>query len=130
MKKILLLIALALNTVAAHAEWKRIDFVSDEVALYVDPSTAEKSGPRMVLLWHVADYAKPQDIQGKPFKSIKFRHEYDCNKGMFRDMLRSWHKEAMGNSITVSWTHGPWGWTKPEAGSADEALVNNACKGR
>ena len=25
---------------------------------------------------------------------------------------------------------GPWGWTKPEAGSADEALVNSACSGK
>ena len=127
MKKIILLTALALNTVAAHAEWKQIDYSSNEVTLYVDRSTTEKSGPNMVLLWHIADYANPQQIQGKPFKSIKFRHEYDCNKGMFRDMLRSWHSEGMGNSITVSWTHGPWGWTTPEAGSPEEALVGAAC---
>ncbi len=130
MKKIILLTALALNTVAAYAEWKKIDYSSNEVTLYIDRSTAEKSGPNMVLLWHVADYATPQEIQGKAFKSIKFRHEYDCNKGMFRDMLRSWHSEPMGASITVAWTHGPWGWTKPEEGSADEALVRAACSGK
>lgn len=127
MKKIVLLLALALNSVAAHAEWKRIDYASNEVTLYVDRSTAEKSGPNAVLLWHIADYATPQEIQGKSFKSIKFRHEYNCDKGVFRDMLRSWHAEPMGNSTTVSWTHGPWGWTAPEAGSAEEALVRSAC---
>ena len=130
MKKIILLLALALNTVAAHAEWAKIDYSSNEVTLYIDRSTAEKSGPKMVLMWHIADYATPQEIQGKLFKSIKFRHEYNCAKGIFRDMLRSWHSEPMGNSITVSWTHGPWGWTAPEAGSADEALVRAACAGR
>ena len=130
MKKTILLLALALNTVAAHAEWTKIDYSSNEVTLYFDRSTAEKSGPRMVLMWHIADYATPQDIQGKPFKSIKFRHDSNSDKGLFRDMLRSWHSEGMGNSITVSWTHGPWGWTKPEAGSADEALVRAACSGR
>ena len=130
MKKIILLLALALNTVAAHAERSKIDYSSNEVTLYIDRSTAEKSGPKMVLMWHIADYATPQEIQGKPFKSIKFRHEYNCDKGLFRDMLRSWHSEAMGNSITVSWTHGPWGWTAPEAGSADEALVRAACSGK
>jgi hypothetical protein len=130
MKKIILLLALALNTAAAHAEWTKIDYSSNEVTLYIDRSTAEKSGPRMVLIWHIADYATPQDIQGKPFKSIKFRQDYNCDKGLFRDMLRSWHREGMGNSITVSWTHGPWGWTAPEPGSADEALVRAACSGR
>ena len=47
MKKILLLLALALNTVAAHAEWTKIDYSSNEVTLYIDRSTAEKSGPRI-----------------------------------------------------------------------------------
>lgn len=98
MKKIMLLLALAMNTIAAHAEWTKIDYSSNEVTLYIDRSTAEKSGPKMVLLWHIADYATAQEIQGKAFKSIKFRHEYNCDKGLFRDMLRSWHKKPWGTA--------------------------------
>ncbi len=128
MKKVLLALTMTLAAATAHAQWKPVDFADTGVKLYVDPSTAEKSGPRMTLLWHVADYATPQDRDGKAFKSIKFRNEYDCDKGMVRDMLRSWHKEPMGNGIVVYWNHGPWPWTTPEPGSIDETLLRAACK--
>lgn len=128
MKKYLLsMLLLSLTSGAYAAGWSRIDSSSEDYTLYVDRSTAEKSGPDMVQLWHVADYVKPQDREGKAFKSIKFRNEYDCGKGMVRDLLRSWHKEQMGEGIVVYWNHGPWPWTKPEAGSIDETLLNATC---
>ncbi len=128
MKRILLSMSLSLLAVGAHAAgWSRIDAPSSDVKLFVDQSTAEKSGPGMVQLWHVADFAQPQDRDGKAYKSIKFRNEYDCDKGMVRDLLRSWHKEPMGEGLVVYWNHGPWPWTRPEAGSIDETLLRTTC---
>lgn len=128
MKKFLLSLSLLLLAVGAHgAGWTRIDSAASDYTLYVDQSTAEKSGPGMVQLWHVTDYMQPQDREGKPFKSIKFRNEYDCDKGMVRDLLRSWHKEQMGGGMVVYWNHGPWPWLKPEAGSIDETLLRATC---
>jgi hypothetical protein len=128
MKKTLLSMSLWLLAAGAHAAgWSRIDAPSADVRLYVDQSTAEKSGPGMVQLWHIADYAQPQDRDGKAYRSIKFRNEYDCDKGMVRDLLRSWHKEPMGEGLVVYWNHGPWPWTRPEAGSADETLLRATC---
>ncbi len=128
MKRILLSMSLSLLAVGAHAAgWSRIDAPSSDVKLFVDQSTAEKSGPGMVQLWHVADFAQPQDRDGKAYKSIKFRNEYDCDKGMVRDLLRSWHKEPMGEGLVVYWNHGPWPWTRPEAGSIDETLLRSTC---
>lgn len=128
MKRILLSMSLSLLAVGAHAAgWSRIDAPSSDVKLFVDQSTAEKSGPGMVRLWHVADFAQPQDRDGKAYKSIKFRNEYDCDKGMVRDLLRSWHKEPMGEGQVVYWNHGPWPWTRPESGSIDETLLRTTC---
>ncbi len=129
-KSLLSMLILPFGLMAAGAQaagWSRVDSSSTDYQLYVDQSTAEKSGPGMVQLWHVADYAQPQDRDGKAFKSIKFRNEYDCEKGMVRDLLRSWHKEQMGEGIVVYWNHGPWPWNKPEAGSIDETLLRATC---
>lgn len=128
MKKSLLPMIFWLLSSGAHAAgWSRIDAASTDYKLFVDQSTAEKSGPGMVQLWHVTDYAQPQDRDGKAFRSIKFRNEYDCEKGMVRDLLRSWHKEPMGEGLVVYWNHGPWPWNKPEAGSIDETLLRATC---
>lgn len=128
MKKTLLSLSLLLLTGSAHAAgWSRVDSSATDYTLYVDPSTAAKSGPGMVQLWHVADYARPQDRDGKAYKSIKFRNEYDCDKGMVRDLIRSWHREPMGEGIVIYWNHGPWPWTRPETGSIDETLLHATC---
>ncbi len=125
-----LLLFAGIAVTANAADWSRVESPLGGVALYVDKVTAEKSGPGQVLLWHVADYEQAQDREGKAFRSIKFRNEYDCEKSMVRDMLRSWHKEPMGEGLVVYWNHGPWPWTRPESGSMDEVLLRAACAGK
>ncbi len=127
MKKIVVALALFAASVSAHANWSPVDGSPADPRLYVNKETAEKSGPKMVLLWHVIDHAAAQDRDGKDFRSQMLRYEYDCDKSMFREMFRSWHKGPMATSMTVYWTEGQRQWLAPETGSIDETLVRAAC---
>ncbi len=132
MKKIALATtAAALSVVAltAQAAWMPVTASPADPRLYVNNETAEKSGPNMTLLWHVIDHASTQSRDGKDFRSEMLRYEYDCDKSMFREMFRSWHKGPMATSMTVYWTEGQRQWRVAEAGSIDEVLTRAACAG-
>ena len=62
MKKILLVLLLATLTVTAHAEWTRIEHPSKEFVLYVENDTLVRPDATSVKLWHLVDYAAPQNL--------------------------------------------------------------------
>ncbi len=135
MNKLPTLVLLASCASFAHADWVKIDSRPDELALYADTAAAEKSGASTIKLWHVVDYAKAQQYDGKAFRSIKANYEYDCDKRAFRKLIRILHKDPMGNGLTVYWTHGLWSWThdpstwsRAEEGSLEATLVSTACR--
>ncbi len=127
MKKVAIAVALSAVALSAHANWTPLDGSPAEPTLYVNHETAEKAGPRMVLLWHVIDHKEAQSRDGKEFRSQMLRYEYDCDKSMFREMFRSWHKGAMASGMTVYWTEGQRQWLAPEPGSLDEVLTRASC---
>ena len=127
MKRMLPLFLLVCASVA-HADWTRLDSSLKDPVIYKDDGAVEKTGPDTFKAWHVVDYASDQDHEGKPFRSMKLNYHYDCGKQMISEMLRVKHRDAMGGGLTVFWTHGPWPWFKPEAGSVDEALLTAMCK--
>lgn len=127
MKKVAIAVTLCAVALSAHANWSPLDGSPAEPTLYVNHETAEKSGPRMVLLWHVIDHKEAQSRDGKEFRSQMLRYEYDCDKSMFREMFRSWHKGAMASGMTVYWTEGQRQWLAPEPGSLDEVLTRASC---
>lgn len=127
MIKTILAIALSAAAVSAHANWSPVDGSPADPGLYVNLETAEKSGPRMALLWHVIDHKNAQSRDGKEFRSQMLRYEYDCEMSMYREMFRSWHKGAMASGLTVYWTEGQRQWLPPEPGSIDETLTRAAC---
>ena len=122
-----LALALLSLTAAAHADWTRIEHGSSDVALYIDKESQQPSGRGSVLMWHLADYAAPQDYYGKPFRSIKGQNEYDCDKGVMRDMLHFWHQDGMGSSHMVQASYKPGHWAAPAEGSAEQTLMRVAC---
>ena len=136
MKKILALIFLVACSAAAYADWVKIDSPVAGADLYLDNSAAEKSGPNLIKLWHIVDYATAQQYEGKPFHSIKANYEYNCNDQRFRELIRILHKEPMGNGMTVYWTHGLWSlthdpsmWIQPDPNSFEAALISAVCTG-
>lgn len=128
MKSILLLMTLLGFSIAAHADWERMDSQRTNPTLYKGAGDAQRVSPDTFRLWHVLDYSADQDHEGKPYRSMTLNYEYDCAKRVFREWIRVLHKDGMGGGLTVFWTHGPWPWVKPEAGSVDEALLSGMCK--
>ncbi len=127
MKKMLLALLLATVTVAAHAEWTRIEYPSKEFVLYVEHDTLEMPRPESATLWHLVDYAATQSLDGRPFLSIKARDEYDCSRGMRRDLMHLWHQEKMADGTLLKAAYKPGSWTAPAAGSIEELLLRMVC---
>jgi uncharacterized GH25 family protein len=127
MKRILLSVVLASVAAGAHADWMKVDHPSSEFSLYIDRDTLKTAGVGIMQMWRLVDYAQAQQIDGKPFLSVKGQDEYDCDKQVRRDVLYLWHEGAMGNSHNVKAAYNPGPWTKPEPGSHDESLLAIAC---
>ncbi len=133
MNKILL--SLCLVSGAAHADWVRVDSSLKDPALYMDRSAAERPAPNRIRLWNIIDHASPQQHDGKDYRSALVNHEFDCDRGAFRELIRVLHKDAMGSGVAVYWTHGLWNWARdpgawnlPEQGSVESALVRAGCE--
>ncbi len=134
MKKVLAFGFLAITISNAHADWAKIDSQQQDLAVYINKEAAEKSGSTTIKMWHILDYASALQYEGKSFRSVKANYEYECDKRLFRELIRILHKDPMGNGLTVYWTHGLWSlthdpstWIRPETGSAEAALVTAAC---
>ena len=127
MKKLLSSVLLLAAAASAHAEWKRIDAPFDDVTLYVDHESANKSGERRVSLYHILDYKSLQKRDGREFRSEMFRYEYDCVKGTFHEQGHTWHKGQMGGDKMVHFSEGSWYWVQPEPDSVDAALLKSTC---
>lgn len=127
MNKVLLAALLATLSLAAHADWTRVEHPSKEFILYIDHETIARPGPSSAKVWHMVDYIKVQNLDGRPFLSIKGQDEYDCERGMRRDLMHLWHLDNMGNSTMLKAAYKPGSWNAPAAGSIEEALMRVVC---
>ncbi len=127
MKKILVSLSLALLAAQAQADWTRIDHPSNEVAVYIDRESLKASGVGLVQMWRLYDYGSAQDYSGKPYLSVKGNDEFDCERGLRREMMNLYHKDGMGNSQMVQAEYKPSAWVKPEAGSPHDSVIRIAC---
>ena len=127
MKKMLLVLLLAGSSVAAQAEWTRIAHPSQEFALYIEKDTIVSPGPESVKAWHMVDYVTAQDLGGRSFLSIKAQDEYNCERGMRRDLMHVWHQDNMAGSTMLKAAYKPGMWTAPSAGSIEEVLMRVVC---
>ena len=127
MKKMLLVLLLAALSASAHAEWTRIEYPSKAFVLYVENDTLVKQDPNSVKLWHLMDFAEAQSLDGRPFLSIKARDEYDCGRGMRRDLMHLWHFGNMADGTLLKAAYKPGSWSAPAAGSVEEALMRLVC---
>lgn len=127
MKKIFLTVLLA-TTTAAHADWVRIDAPFKDPVLYTDHESIKQLIPGRPQVYHIADYAQPQQKDDKEFRSEMFRYEYDCEKAVYREMGHTWHKGTMASDKMVAFTEGAWVWNPPETGSKEAVLLKSVCK--
>lgn len=127
MKNLLLLVMLSSFVGMAHADWVRIDHTAKEINLYIDAETRQDSGRGSIVMWHLVDFNSDQDYSGKPFRSIKGQDEYDCEKGVRRDVFHLWHQDSMGASHMAHAAYKPGPWTIPTQGSVEQTLMRLVC---
>lgn len=127
MKNILLALLLGSLTAAAQAEWTRVEHPSKEFALYVENDTISAPDSSSAKVWHLVDYAATQSLGGRPFLSIKARDEYDCDRGMRRDLMHLWHQDRMAESIMIKAAYKPGSWNVPTVGSVEETMMRMVC---
>ena len=126
-KNLYVLIVLCGFTGWAHADWSRVEHSAKELSLYIDSETRLDSGRGTIVLWHLVDFKVDQDFSGSPYRSIKGQDEYDCEKGVRRDMFHLWHQDSMGASNMVHAAYKPGPWTTPTQGSVEQTLMRLAC---
>lgn len=129
-KKFLLLMALSGMLGSAHADWSKITHGDKQATLYVDYETRADTGRGTIVIWHLADYAVPQDLDGKSYRSAKAQFEYDCSKDLSRELMYFLHPDPMGNSQMVHAAYKPSPWVTPIAGSIERTLMPIACKSK
>jgi hypothetical protein len=126
-KKLYLLIALCSVTGWVYADWTRIEHSGKELSLYIDTETRQDSGRGTILMWHLVDFKADQDFNGSPFRSIKGQDEFDCDKGVRRDMFYLWHQDGMGASHMVHAAYKPGPWAPVVNGSVQQTLMRMVC---
>ena len=127
-KKILLLMLMSGMIGSANADWSKIEHGDKQLTLYVDHETRADSGRGTLVIWHLADYAEPQNLDGKAYRSIKAQYEYDCVKDLTRELMYFWHPDSMGNSQMVHAAYYPGVWNTPIAGSIEHSMMQLVCK--
>jgi hypothetical protein len=79
MKSKIILIALALFSAQASAEWQFISEASNGAKFFMDLSTKRQQG-KYTLVWSRVDYPDVEIIYGKTFNSFRVLDVYDCSE--------------------------------------------------
>lgn len=125
MRKVILMMLLAVVSNGAMAEWVKVGS-NESTAIYVDQSTIQRAG-NMAKMWHLTDYTTPNKDMGEPYLSMKDQNEYDCKESKVRRRASSEHSENMGKGKVVykdTYTS-RWKPVPPESGL--EILWKFAC---
>ena len=101
MKKLLIILMLALASASAMAEWTDVAG-NDEVGatVYADLATIRKAGNK-VKMWTMYDYKTAQEISLYKYLSYKSQWEFDCKEEQQRNLYISYFSGNMGNGNPV-----------------------------
>jgi hypothetical protein len=127
MRKVMLMMLLAVVSSNAVAEWVKIGS-SENITIYVDLATIRKTGNK-VKMWNLLDLksARGEDT-GKPYMSAKGQQEYDCKKKQLRKLAFSFHSGNMGAGEVAYIDYDFEKWIPVSPGSINEAMWKVACR--
>lgn len=125
MRKVILMILLAVVSNSALAEWAKVGS-NESTAIYVDQSTIQRTG-NMAKMWHLTDYATPNKDMGEAYLSMKDQNEYDCKESKVRRRASSEHSKNMGKGKVVYKDTYTSRWKPVPPDSGVEILWNFAC---
>lgn len=128
MKKLLLVLLLAVINSSAMAEWVRVNHNSDNgVTTYVNFFTIQKSDDK-VKMWILSDYKKAQELAYLPlYMSIKRQSEFNCKKEKIKKIYASYHAKHMGMGKVIYSDNNPDDWKLVSPDSIDKKLWGFAC---
>lgn len=124
-RKILLILALALGGGAARAEWIKIAH-NEQSVFYLDSNTSKKVEGR-VMIWVLRDHTGTRVGPFGPFLSSKDQLEVDCSGRRIRRIYSSDHPQAMGAGKLVHSEHGPMSWNNALPNTIIGRMVDVAC---
>lgn len=101
MKRLLLIIIMALISTSSIAAWVKIAS-NKAVTIYVHPETIRKISPDKVKMWSLYNYKTAQESAGpRPYMSVKYHDEYDCKRKKSRVLYLVTHSENMGGGRSL-----------------------------
>lgn len=112
---------------SATAPWERVGIYEGRT-LYIDPTTARKSGSR-VQIFTITDLKEPNaTARGRQYFSKKALLELDCSKRTLKVLQDVWYTRRMGQGEPVFQTDGqPEGPYPVQSDSPGELFWNGAC---
>ena len=127
MRKVILMLLLAVVSSSAMAEWVAAGSGESSIT-YADPATISKAG-NIVKMWWLDDFKKADTAaNGKAYMSMKGQDEFDCKREQSRQLNFSFYAEHMGAGEMVyneTLKHPKWYPVSP--GSAGDTLWKIAC---
>jgi len=128
MRKVILLMLLAIASHSAMAEWREIGG-NDSYTVYINPKIHWENG-KMAKMWHLFDYKAMRSSNCHiDYISSIMQYEYDCKKWKFRSIYLSAHAKHMGRGegSIVQTSPYPDQWEPVVSGSFGQVLFNTAC---
>lgn len=125
MRKIILMIGLAIVNGSAIADWVKVEDSNNSIISYIHPDTIHRKGSKATV-WNLYDYKEPQhNSNGRPYMSMKIQSEFDCKKNKLRGLAVSVHTENMGSGKVLFADYDPQKW---EPLSTANAIENKTWK--
>lgn len=127
MRKVLLVLLLAVVSSSALAEWVKVGGNGTDT-LYADPTSIIKSSS-MVKMRTLHDYKAAVKVAGAAaFLSSEVQEEYNCKENQSRTLFFSFHSRNMGKGKKVYSDPEPHTWEPVRLGTVREILWKFACK--
>lgn len=126
MRKILLMMLLAVASNNAMAEWVKVGS-NESDTLYADPTTIIKSANK-VKMQTLHDYKMAIKASGAAFLSTMVQEEYDCKENQSRTLYFSFHTGNLGKGRMIYSDNDAHKWAPVRPGSVRETLWKVACR--
>jgi len=129
MRKIILMLLLAVFSTGALAQWVEVGSNKAET-VYVDLTVVRK-GANVVEMWDLFDFNSAQSMTlGKQYLSQMSQHEYDCELKRSRILSFTQHSGQMTEGKEVNRDISLGNWEPLTPGSPLELLWKIACEKR
>lgn len=129
MRKIILMMLLAVVSNSAMAEWVKVG-AGGGAEILADPATIRKTG-NMVKMWVLFNFSTPRELtDGPTYLSMKIQEQYDCEEEQTRSLYSTIYPEKGGKGNEVGNKSTPGNWLPVSPKSVSEILYKVACKSK